>query len=65
MTNVCVVGVGAIGSLFAAHLAQLDDVTVWAFDVSAAQVDAITDILRLVILIAFPAITLWLPPKMG
>ncbi|MHC5794786.1 ketopantoate reductase family protein [Lacisediminihabitans sp. FW035] len=42
MTNVCVVGVGAIGSLFAAHLAQLDDVTVWAFDVSAAQVDAIT-----------------------
>ncbi len=41
MTNVCVVGAGAIGSLFAAHLAQLDDVTVWAFDVSRATVDAI------------------------
>jgi 2-dehydropantoate 2-reductase len=41
VTNVCVVGAGAIGSLFAAHLAQLDDVTVWAFDVSQATVDAI------------------------
>jgi 2-dehydropantoate 2-reductase len=41
VTNVCVVGAGAIGSLFAAHLAQLDDVTVWAFDVSRATVDAI------------------------
>ena len=40
-TNICVVGVGAIGSLFAAHLARLDDVTVWAFDVSAANVEAI------------------------
>jgi 2-dehydropantoate 2-reductase len=42
VTNICIVGAGAIGSLFAAHLAQLDDVTVWAFEVSAAQVDAIT-----------------------
>lgn len=41
MTNVCVVGAGAIGSLFAAHLAKLDDVTVWALDVSTAHVDAI------------------------
>jgi 2-dehydropantoate 2-reductase len=41
MTSVCIVGAGAIGSLFAAHLAQLDDVTVWAFDVSSATVEAI------------------------
>ncbi len=41
-TSICVVGAGAIGSLFAAHLATLDDVTVWAFDVSAPHVDAIT-----------------------
>lgn len=41
MTDVCVVGAGAIGSLFAAHLAQLSDVTVWAFDVSAPNVEAI------------------------
>ena len=40
-TRICVVGAGAIGSLFAAHLAQLDEVEVWAFDVSAAHVDAI------------------------
>ena len=32
--RVCVVGCGAVGSLFAAHLARLDDVEVWAFDVS-------------------------------
>ena len=35
------VGCGAVGSLFAANLAQLDDVEVWAFDVSQAHVDAI------------------------
>ena len=39
--RVCVVGCGAVGSLFAAHLAQLDDVEVWAYDVSRAHVDAI------------------------
>jgi 2-dehydropantoate 2-reductase len=39
--RVCVVGCGAVGSLFAAHLAQLDDVDVWAYDVSQAHVDAI------------------------
>ena len=39
--RVCVVGCGAVGSLFAANLAQLDDVEVWAFDVSRAHVDAI------------------------
>jgi 2-dehydropantoate 2-reductase len=39
--RVCVVGCGAVGSLFAANLAQLDDVEVWAYDVSQPHVDAI------------------------
>jgi 2-dehydropantoate 2-reductase len=39
--RVCVVGCGAVGSLFAANLAQLEDVEVWAYDVSQAHVDAI------------------------
>lgn len=39
--KVCVVGCGAVGALFAANLAQLDDVEVWAYDVSKAHVDAI------------------------
>ena len=37
----CIVGCGAIGSLFAAHLATLDDVEVWAYDLDNAHVDAI------------------------
>jgi 2-dehydropantoate 2-reductase len=39
--RICVVGCGAVGSLFAAHLARLDGVEVWAYDVSKAHVDAI------------------------
>jgi len=39
--RVCVVGTGAVGSLFAANLATLDDVEVWAFDLAQAHVDAI------------------------
>mgnify|MGYP001576685710 CR=1 FL=1 len=39
--RVCVVGCGAVGSLFAANLAQLDDVEVWAYDLDAAHVAAI------------------------
>ena len=39
--RVCIVGCGAVGSLFAANLAQLDDVEVWAFDAAAEHVDAI------------------------
>ena len=39
--KVCIVGCGAVGSLFAAQLAQLDDVDVWAYDLDAAHVDAI------------------------
>ena len=39
--RVCVVGCGAVGSLFAANLAQLDDVEVWAYDLAQDHVDAI------------------------
>jgi 2-dehydropantoate 2-reductase len=41
--RVCVVGCGAVGALFAANLAQLDDVEVWAFDVWEEHVQAIND----------------------
>jgi 2-dehydropantoate 2-reductase len=36
-----VVGCGAVGSLFAAHLALLEDVEVWAYDLAREHVDAI------------------------
>lgn len=39
--KVCIVGCGAVGSLFAAHLAQVDDVDVWAYDVVQPHVEAI------------------------
>ena len=39
--RVCVVGAGAVGSLFAAHLAQVDGLEVWAYDVAEPHVDAI------------------------
>jgi 2-dehydropantoate 2-reductase len=39
--RICVVGCGAVGSLFAANLATLEDVEVWAFDLNQAHVDAI------------------------
>ena len=39
--RVCVIGAGAVGSLFAAHLAQVDGVEVWAYDVARAHVEAI------------------------
>jgi 2-dehydropantoate 2-reductase len=39
--RVCVVGCGAVGSLFAANLARLEDVEVWAYDLSQPHVDAI------------------------
>jgi 2-dehydropantoate 2-reductase len=46
--RVCVVGCGAVGSLFAANLARLDDVEVWAYDLAREHVDAINrDGLRL------------------
>ncbi len=39
--KICIVGCGAIGSLFAAHLAQLENIEVWAFDLDRRHVDAI------------------------
>jgi 2-dehydropantoate 2-reductase len=39
--RICIVGCGAVGSLFAANLAQLDDLEVWAYDLAQDHVDAI------------------------
>ena len=39
--RVCIIGCGAIGSLFAAHLGRVEDVEVWAYDPDRAHVDAI------------------------
>lgn len=39
--KICIIGCGAIGSLFGAHLAKLSDVEVWAYDPNQAHVDAI------------------------
>ena len=45
---VAVIGCGAVGSLFAANLATLTDVEVWAYDLAQEHVDAINrDGLRL------------------
>jgi 2-dehydropantoate 2-reductase len=41
--RVAVVGCGAVGSLFAANLAQLEDVEVWAYDLAREHVDAINE----------------------
>ena len=40
MTRICIIGCGAVGSLFAAHLAQKGEVDVWAYDVWKDHVDA-------------------------
>ena len=46
--RICVVGCGAVGSLFAANLARLDDAEVWAYDLARDHVAAINrDGLRL------------------
>jgi 2-dehydropantoate 2-reductase len=39
--RICVVGCGAVGSLFAANLSLLDGVEVWAYDLAREHVDAI------------------------
>jgi 2-dehydropantoate 2-reductase len=39
--RVCIVGCGAVGSIFAANLAMLDEVEVWAYDLAQEHVDAI------------------------
>jgi 2-dehydropantoate 2-reductase len=41
--RICVVGCGAIGGLFAAHLAGVAGAEVWAFDVDEAHVRAINE----------------------
>ncbi len=41
--RVCIVGCGAVGGLFAANLAHLDDVEVWAYDLAADHVAAINE----------------------
>jgi 2-dehydropantoate 2-reductase len=39
--KVCVIGCGAVGSIFAAHLAKAGEVEVWAYDVWKEHIDAI------------------------
>ena len=41
MLRICIVGCGAVGSLFAAHLARRSEAEVWAYDVWKEQVEAI------------------------
>jgi 2-dehydropantoate 2-reductase len=41
--RICVVGCGAVGSIFAAHLAQLEEAEVWAYDLDDAHVGAINE----------------------
>lgn len=41
--RICIVGCGAIGGLYAAHLATLPDIAVWGYDVSAEHVAAIAE----------------------
>jgi 2-dehydropantoate 2-reductase len=39
--RICIIGCGAVGSLFAAHLAQAGEAEVWAYDVWKENIDAI------------------------
>lgn len=41
--KICVIGCGAIGSIFAAHLARLKDVEVYVLDVNAPHIHAINE----------------------
>jgi len=41
--KICIVGCGALGSVIAAHLARLDDLEVYAYDVSLEHVRAIRE----------------------
>ncbi len=41
--KICVVGCGAVGSLFAAHLARAGEAQVWAYDISQAHTQAIRE----------------------
>ncbi len=39
--KICIIGCGAVGSLFAAHLARAGEADVWAYDVWKEHIDAI------------------------
>jgi 2-dehydropantoate 2-reductase len=39
--RICIIGCGAVGSLFAAHLAKADEAEVWTYDVWKEHVEAI------------------------
>ena len=41
MLRVCVIGCGAVGSLFAAHLANRGEAEIWAYDLWKEHIDAI------------------------
>ena len=41
--KICIVGCGAIGSIFAAHLARLEEVEVHAYDLNKEHVRAIRE----------------------
>jgi len=41
LLKVCIIGCGAVGSLFAAHLAKKGEAEVWAYDVWKDHIDAI------------------------
>jgi 2-dehydropantoate 2-reductase len=41
--KICIVGCGALGSVFAAHLARLDDLEVYAYDISEVHTRAIDE----------------------
>jgi 2-dehydropantoate 2-reductase len=41
--RICIIGCGAVGSLFAANLARLDDVEAWAYDLAEEHVRAINE----------------------
>jgi len=39
--RICIIGCGAVGSLFAAHLAKAGEAEVWAYDVWKEHIEAI------------------------
>jgi len=39
--RICIIGCGAVGGIFAAHLARVEGVEVWAYDVNREHVEAI------------------------
>ncbi|MBV8477420.1 MAG: ketopantoate reductase family protein, partial [Acidobacteria bacterium] len=41
MIRICIIGCGAVGSLFAAHLARAGEAEVWAYDVSHDHIQTI------------------------